>query len=578
MAERGRKKVNPDYNPVKARNEMAEAAARIYLHPEADMETDQNGKASMKAMKEYFGLTMTKIRKLLVTAGVYSFEKDGKDMVQEVQKLKAEGFSAKEISKRLSCSIGTINSFLPYESGTYNADFTADGYDFANVSAEARRKRNQRKREKMKNTALIKEKEKEVRQMIDRRTYMDRCNDAIEEETRKHREKTNQWLKDHGYSGRMSILQIEQKLKKEMKAGTVSLDSFPWFSDSYREKLKKNDEFPLGSMSMTIFEAAHGYYYDEPEERSDQNISTLGTKFSSFRYLHGKPIGDYLFLPEKGAMYVKKDESTLMPADERMCGVIDEYHTPHMFLVSCFDAGGFRHYEMEEIYRCGKTGKILAHQPDTHFTFSVIGTSENDPYLVHEVIEKTAVGLQNLTLQRKKNRNWASSVYSDETYGYFSKAVGRFEVEENGHGIRMLVDGKEYSSDDFVKLFSGFEGFSINYQIADRTEPIVESDMTLLPVRIDEDTLGDELYDLLFAMTQNHDGKFLSCKDVSAFDVLFEKLIKKLNYYYHSNPRDMGKDAGNRLIQILKEVGTDDEMFPEYEIKMVKQVIESEQS
>ncbi|MCI6746834.1 MAG: hypothetical protein MR580_10760 [Anaerolactibacter massiliensis] len=575
MAERGRKKVNPDYNPVKARNEMAEAAAQVYLHPEADMETDRNGKASMKAMKEYFGLTMTKIRKLLVTAGVYSFEKDGKDMVQEVQRLKSEGLSAEEISKKLSCSIGTVNSFLPYESGIYHADFTADGYDFANVSAEARRKRNQRKREKMKNTALIKEKEKEVNQMIDRRTYMDRCNDTRKEEIRKHQAQSDQWLREHGFSRKMSFMEIEAKLKKEMKAGTVSIDTFPWFADSYREELKKNGKFPLGSMSMTIFEAAHGYYYDEPEERSHQNISNLGTKFSSSRYLHGKPIGDYLFLPEKGTMYVKQDDHTIMPADENMCGVMDEYHIPHMFLVTCFDAGGLRHYEMEEIYRCGKTGKILANQPDTHFTFFVMGTSENDPYLVHEVIEKTAVGLQNLTLQRKKNRNWASSVYSDETYGYFSKAVGRFEVEENGHGIRMLVDGKEYSSDDFVKLFSGFEGFSINYQIADRTEPIVESDMTLLPVRIDEDTLGDELYDLLFAMTQNHDGKFLSCKDVSAFDVLFEKLIKKLNYYYHSNPSNMGKDAGNRLIQILKEVGTDDELFPEYEIKMVKQVIES---
>ena len=49
----------------------------------------------------------------------------------------------------------------------------------------------------MNHTALIKEKEKEVNQMIDRRTYMDRCNDAIEEETRKHREKTNQWQKYH---------------------------------------------------------------------------------------------------------------------------------------------------------------------------------------------------------------------------------------------------------------------------------------------------------------------------------------------------------------------------------------------
>lgn len=99
--------------------------------------------------------------------------------------------------------------------------------------------------------------------------------------------------------------------------------------------------------------------------------------------------------------------------------------------------------------------------------------------------------------------------------------------------------------------------------------------MTLLPVRIDEDTLGEELYDLLFALTKNHEGKFLPYQDVSAFDVLFERILRKLSYFYHSNPHDMGEDAGNRLIQILKEVGTDDEMFPEYEIKKVKQVIES---
>lgn len=61
----------------------------------------------------------------------------------------------------------------------------------------------------------------------------------------------------------------------------------------------------------------------------------------------------------------------------------------------------------------------------------------------------------------------------------------------------------------------------------------------------------------------------------TAFDVLFERILRKLSYFYHSNPHDMGEDAGNRLIQILKEVGTDDEMFPEYEIKKVKQVIES---
>ena len=70
----------------------------------------------------------------------------------------------------------------------------------------------------MNHTALIKEKEKEVNQMIDRRTYMDRCNDARREEIRKHQAQSDQWLREHGFSRKMSFMEIEAKLEKEMKA------------------------------------------------------------------------------------------------------------------------------------------------------------------------------------------------------------------------------------------------------------------------------------------------------------------------------------------------------------------------
>ena len=135
------------------------------------------------------------------------------------------------------------------------------------------------------------------------------------------------------------------------------------------------------------------------------------------------------------------------------------------------------------------------------------------------------------------------------------------------------IDGKEYDAHDFALLFGLYDSWVFNYQMGNDTDPILESDMTLLPKRIDADTMSDELNDILFALTQNHDGKFLARNNVPAFDVLFEKLLKKLDFYYHSNPLKMGEDAAENLVRILKNVGTDDDMFPVYEINMVEDVV-----
>lgn len=163
----GRPKVNPDYDPVRARDDLAAAVAKVYLHPASAAVTDGSGRTAMKELQETFGLSMTKIRKLLVTAGVYTFPKtlrDGRtvEMVSEVKRLRDAGKSIKEIGEILGVSRGTVTSFLPYQSGTYNADFTADGYDYTNVSAEARRKRNQRKRERMERSAFMDEKREKL--------------------------------------------------------------------------------------------------------------------------------------------------------------------------------------------------------------------------------------------------------------------------------------------------------------------------------------------------------------------------------------------------------------------------------
>ena len=116
-------------------------------------------------------------------------------------------------------------------------------------------------------------------------------------------------------------------------------------------------------------------------------------------------------------------------------------------------------------------------------------------------------------------------------------------------------------------------GGTIIYQIGYPCDDPVEEDMTLMPVRIDEDTLEAELNDLLFAISDKHEGKFVKKKDVAVFDVLFKKILEKLRKYHDSNPREIGEAAGERLIKRLKEVGTNDNMFPEYEIKMVRDTV-----
>ena len=161
----GRPKTNPDYDPIKARDELSNAVAKLYIHPSVEMDVNKEDHATMKVLELHFGLTMTKIRKLLVSAGVYHFHKDGVDMVGAVNELYNKGYTLEMIKDTLHISTGTANSLLLYRLGIYNADFTVDNYDYSNVSTDARRKRNQRKREMMRKPEIIENRDREVKEL-----------------------------------------------------------------------------------------------------------------------------------------------------------------------------------------------------------------------------------------------------------------------------------------------------------------------------------------------------------------------------------------------------------------------------
>ena len=140
----GRKKSKPDYSPSAILQNQMDAAVALYStadHP------------SLQTIANELDLNPIKVRKLLITAGVY--KSDAADQVQRVfNKHRASGLSHTEAiaatMKELNLSKASVTSYLPYEKGVYFPDET----DSSNISVGAERIRRMRKRNKVLETLL----------------------------------------------------------------------------------------------------------------------------------------------------------------------------------------------------------------------------------------------------------------------------------------------------------------------------------------------------------------------------------------------------------------------------------------
>ena len=135
----GRKKSKPDYNPSAILQNQMDAAAALYStadHP------------SLQTIADELDLNPIKVRKLLITAGVYKSEVS--DQVNRVfNKHRDSGLSHTEAiaatMREMNLSKASVTSYLPYEKGVY---FPAET-DSSNISVGAERIRRMRKREKI---------------------------------------------------------------------------------------------------------------------------------------------------------------------------------------------------------------------------------------------------------------------------------------------------------------------------------------------------------------------------------------------------------------------------------------------
>lgn len=120
----GRKRIHPNYDPERVLKELIGITKELY-----------EKSYSYRRIALELDLSVSKVIKLLITGGVYD-----SDICRDINRLYNSGKTITEIQKKLHVSKATVQAYLPYKKGVYNAN---------ECSRNAERIREYRRRKKM---------------------------------------------------------------------------------------------------------------------------------------------------------------------------------------------------------------------------------------------------------------------------------------------------------------------------------------------------------------------------------------------------------------------------------------------
>ena len=124
----GRKKLKPEYDAGKNLKEQMESAVALY-------EED----CSLRSIADVLTLNPIKVRKLLITAGVYESDvaEKVKNTFEEYRETQDYKTSIRSTAKALNLSKASVTSYLPYKKGVY---FPSTEKEKISVGAERQRR------------------------------------------------------------------------------------------------------------------------------------------------------------------------------------------------------------------------------------------------------------------------------------------------------------------------------------------------------------------------------------------------------------------------------------------------------
>lgn len=127
----GRKKQKPAYNKDLILEEQMRKAVELYMPP---------ARPSLKVISDTLSLNPIKVRKLLITAGVYQSETAGhvQKIFKEYRKTQDYSEAVCSTMSALGLSKSSVTSYLPYEKGIYFPE--SESTEKISVAAERQRR------------------------------------------------------------------------------------------------------------------------------------------------------------------------------------------------------------------------------------------------------------------------------------------------------------------------------------------------------------------------------------------------------------------------------------------------------
>lgn len=124
----GRSKKKPDYDVSKIDQELLDNVSKAYTdilkHSVGFSSSDDSSYRLIEIVAEDFNMSPMKMRKLLITAGVYK-----NDTSELIGKLKSEGKTLQEIQSITGLSRSSVNGYLPYSKVIYKNTESSVGAD-----------------------------------------------------------------------------------------------------------------------------------------------------------------------------------------------------------------------------------------------------------------------------------------------------------------------------------------------------------------------------------------------------------------------------------------------------------------
>lgn len=100
--------------------QLIEAVTDTYLNPPENT-ADENGRMYLNLLAEEFSMTPIKVRKLLISSGVYQT-----DISMRINELYKSGKTIKEIQEIVGLSAASVSGYLPYQKTVYNLEVSTD--------------------------------------------------------------------------------------------------------------------------------------------------------------------------------------------------------------------------------------------------------------------------------------------------------------------------------------------------------------------------------------------------------------------------------------------------------------------